>query len=135
MIKDALSTLKEDIVSKVDHEVRAALTLQTDELMRDLGALRAVKTTVETCHANISDNGVFMSEILETITKSGSEVIKVLTNISPQLSVAKANQDGITLARSQLSSISALIAENLKVFFIIFLTFHNFITLSFVTLI
>ena len=83
--------------------------------MRDLGALRAVKTTVETCHANISDNGVFMSEILETITKSGSEVIKVLTNISPQLSVAKANQDGITLARSQLSSISALIAENLKV--------------------
>lgn len=115
MIKESLATLKADIVHQVDKEVRAALTLQTDELMADLGALRAVKSTIETCLTKTIDTGAFLSEILETIDKSGSDVIKILTDLTPQLSMAKANQESITLARSQLSSISGLIAENLKV--------------------
>ena len=115
MVVTALATVKDDIVRQVDTEIRAAISKQTDEIMADLGALRAVKSTTETCLTKITDTGAFLSEILETIDKSGSDVIKILTNITPQLSAAQANQEGITSARSQLSSISALIAENLKV--------------------
>ena len=110
MVVSALATVKDDIVRQVDTEIRAAITKQTDEIMADLGALRAVKSTTETCLTKITDTGDFLSEILETIDKSGSDVIKILTNITPQLSAAQANQEGITSARSQLSSISALIA-------------------------
>ena len=107
--------VKDELSHHVGVEVRAVVALQTDQLRDDIGSLHAIKIVAETCLSKVTDNGDFLNEIVESVNLTGNEVQSKIDTISQSLDTVKATQEAVTLARTQLSSISALLTENLKV--------------------
>ena len=99
---------------------------QTDELMKDLSALRGVKQAVDLGLERINSTSDYISEAVEAITlldhKIGGINRGLLTKMAEisQTLAGKATQVELCLARSQLSALSALLSENLKVLPIIY---------------
>ena len=107
--------LQEAIAIHVSTEIHAAISVQNDRIMDMLGAIPAIKNTSELCITKIDDIYAYLGEIAESISKSATDTTDKLEAVSKDLDTAKANQESIAQARTQLSSISALISENLKV--------------------
>ena len=112
---DSMDRVRDDIVSKVRVEVRAEMARQTDELMAHIGVITAIKSTVELCHTKVSNNSDFLGEIVEAVEVGSTELKSMIEALARDLSTASSNHEAITHARTQLSSISALLTETLKV--------------------
>ena len=115
IVADVMVGVKDELSHHVGVEVRAVVALQTDQLRDDIGSLHAIKIVAETCLSKVTDNGDFLNEIVESVNLTGNEVQSKIDTISQSLDTVKATQEAVTLARTQLSSISALLTENLKV--------------------
>ena len=115
MLSDSMERLRDELAEVVGTEVRAELSRQTDELMEELGALSDVKGQVQTCSEKVKDSLEFMNETVEVVTVSTSDINSKLLCLQQTLDNTKADFDSISKSRTQLSTISALLQETLKV--------------------
>ena len=83
--------------------------------MEGIGAISSIKSTVELCHSSLSSNSEYLNEVAEAVHQGSTGIKDKLDSIGQDLATAKTNRESINLSRTQLSSISALLTENLKV--------------------
>lgn len=105
--------MREEIAIHVSTEIRAAISLQNDRIMDLLSAIPAVKTTSELSINKLDDVYAYLGEVVESVNVSVADTTSKLETVSKD--IAKANQESVSQTRSQLSSISALLTESLKV--------------------
>ena len=115
LLNDTMKDFKEAIAIHVSTEIRAAISVQNDRIMEMLGAIPSVKTTSELGITKIDDVYAYLGEIAEAVSNLSSKTIDKLEAVTKDFATAKANQESIAQTRTQLSSISALLTENLKV--------------------
>ena len=114
LLANTMKGLKEDIAIHVSNEIRAAISVQNDRTMELLGAIPAVKSTSEFCITKLDDIYDYLGEIAESVNNiSVEDPSGKLEAVSKD--IIKANQEAVAQTRSQLSSISALLTESLKV--------------------
>ena len=115
MLTESMERFRDELAEVVGTEVRAELSRQTDEIMEELGVLSDVKCQVQTCSEKVKDSLEFMNETVEVVTVSTSDINSKLQCLQQTLDSTKADFDSISKSRTQLSTISALLQETLKV--------------------
>ena len=115
MLSGSMERFRDELAEVVGTEVRAELSRQTDEIMEELGVLSDVKCQVQTCSEKVKDSLEFMNETVEVVTVSTSDINSKLQCLQQTFDSTKADFDSISKSRTQLSTISALLQETLKV--------------------
>ena len=118
IVDTAMSKLKEDLFYQVNKEVRAAVALQSDQLMSNVGVIPAIKSTDEDCLTNITSNGQYLGEVVDTINHTSQNINKKLDSMSTAINL---DLETFTQMKNSLSSNTMLLTEVLKVPFFPFL--------------
>ena len=77
-IGELFTSVRNDLASEIGKEVRAAVAIQTDQIMSGIESIPAIKTNTELCVSNIADNGQFLGEVAQSISYSESNMEKKL---------------------------------------------------------
>ena len=77
-VSKSLDRMKNDLALQVGKEVRAAVAIQTDQIMSGIESIPAIKTNTELCVSNIADNGQFLGEVAQSMSHSESNFEKKL---------------------------------------------------------
>ena len=101
VVNTSLDALRVDFSAQVGLEVRAEVERQTQELMEYLHQIHDVKSNVGQMDQRFNS----MNEYLDEVSSTACSVMSKTEDLAKQMG----------LARTQLSSISALVVENLKV--------------------
>ena len=112
MLSESMEKFREDISHVVGTEVRAEISRQTDELMEEFRFLRNID---ENCLDKIKDNSEFLNETVEVINLATSETNDKLEGLQNTLVATKSEVETLSKSRVQISSLSALLQETLKV--------------------
>ena len=126
LVSEGMDRVRDEIANQIGIEVRAEMVRQTDQLMTDLSLLHGVKTTAELCLEGVNSNTEYTNEMAEAIAASGSDICEKLDGInhglmtkldgiSGELAGSKTHQESLSQARTQISAMTALLSENLKV--------------------
>ena len=124
LVSEGMDKVCDEIATQVGREVQAEMVKQTDELMRDLGALRGVKQAVDLGLERINSTSEYLNEVVQSITLLDSKVDSInrtllskMELMSRDLAVKfkESHAESIAFTRSQLSAMSALLSELLKV--------------------
>ena len=107
LVSQGMEKVRNDIAIQIGKEVRAEMVEQTDELMRDLSALRGVKQAVDLGLERINSTSDYISEAVEAINLLDNKLdginrgrLTKMAEISQTLA-GKATQVELGLSRSQ----------------------------------
>ena len=83
--------------------------------MDEMSVLRSLKNLIEGSSTDVGALSEFMSEISQANSLHNNKVIAILNRIDAGIPSASTNRDTIHQTRTQLSSMTALLMESLKV--------------------
>ena len=115
IVDTAMSKLKDDLYHQVTNEVRAAVALHSDQLMSNVSVIPAIKSTNEDCLTNITSNGQYLGEVVDTINHTSQNINKKLDSMSTAINL---DLETFTQMKNSLSSNTMLLTEVLKVPFL-----------------
>ena len=124
IVDHAMTKMKDDLYHQVTTEVRAAVALQSDQLMSNVGVLPTIKSTNEDCLTNITSNGQYLGEVVDTINHSSQNITKKLDTLSTAINL---DLETFTQMKTSLSSNTRLLTDILKVFFFLYTLYLSLI--------
>ena len=102
-----------NLLRKIGHEVCAVIDQKLDEL-RINGSTSSVQDTTEMCLNKLSDNSDYLKEVVDAVNGSVDQLSKI-ESLDNGIADVKKSIGFLPLIRTQLSSITALLNEALKV--------------------
>ena len=118
-----MGTMTNDLLSKIGTEVCVVVDQKLDEF-RINGATSSETDTTEMCLSKLSDNADYLKEVVDAVDGMVGHVAKIDT-LDNEIADIKKSIGVLPLIRTQLSSITALLSEALKVN-LIFVAFWYF---------
>ena len=107
-----MGTMTNDLLSNIGTEVCALVDQKLDEF-RINGATSGVDTS-EMCLSKLNDNADYLKEVVEAVDGNVTQLAKIDT-LESGIADIKKTIGVLPLIRTQLSSITALLSEALKV--------------------
>ena len=104
--------MKNDLALQVGKEVRAAVAIQTDQIMTGIESIPAIKTNTELCVSNIADNGQFLGEVAQSMSHSESNFEKKMDIV---VTAIRNTKDTVEQTLKSVNNSSAQLSEVVKV--------------------